>query len=84
MSRGGGSAAVPAVAADDLAGYPLVLTKAHMARIFGRSVRWVDQHVAAGTFPIPRLTRMSSAAWRKADVQQFFTQRTFAPLRRST
>jgi predicted DNA-binding transcriptional regulator AlpA len=64
----------------DLSAYPAVLTKRHVAQLFGRSVRWVDLHLAAGTFPIPRLARMATPAWSKADVLHFFEARTFAPV----
>ena len=64
--------------AADFAKYPLTLYRQDLAEIFGRSVRWVEQQVAAGTFPIPRLDWRTELAWRKSDVLAFFEQRTFA------
>lgn len=70
-------------AVPDLSAYPPVMNKRQVAAVFGKSVRWVELHLAAGTFPIPRLLRMPTPAWSKARVQQFFEQETFAPMERS-
>jgi hypothetical protein len=68
----------------DFSCYANVMTKRDMAAVFGRSVRWVELHVARGTFPIPRLTWMRDApGWNKARVQRFFEDETFEPLERS-
>src|SRR3990167_7955080 len=60
----------------DLSGYPPAMTKAQVASLFGRSVRWLDLQIAAGTFPIPRLTYMPVPHWSKSRVLAFFEAET--------
>lgn len=67
----------PTRVSSDFAKYPLTLYRKDLAEIFGRTVRWVERHVAAGTFPIPRIQWRNELAWRKHDVIVFFEQRTF-------
>lgn len=84
MTRGRQLPARPQPIRPDLSKYPLVMTKQHLAEVFGRSVRWVEKHLAAGTFPIPRLAQYKAApAWSKGRVVQFFEQETFEPMERS-
>lgn len=68
---------------DDLAKFPIVMSKHHMAEIFGKSVRWVEKQVADGTFPIPRLVQSAKPAWSKGRVIEFFERETSAPLKQS-
>lgn len=82
MSRARALARVPRPRLD-FSQYPDVMRKAHLAVIFGRSERWIELQVRAGTFPIPRLARVRTPAWSKARVQQFFTAETYAPVERS-
>lgn len=64
----------------DLSRYPLVMTKRQVAEeVFGRSVRWLEQLVAAGQFPIPHLKHLKPIGFNKARVAQFFEQETFEP-----
>lgn len=64
----------------DLSRYPLVMTKRQVAEeVFGKSVRWLEQLLASGEFPIPHLKHLKPIAFSKARVAQFFEQDTFEP-----
>jgi hypothetical protein len=63
----------------DLSMYPAVMSKQQVARLFGRSVRWIELQLAKGVFPIPRLARSTRVEFSKADVYRFFEQKTFTP-----
>lgn len=53
-----------------------VLTIGELAHILKRSVRWIEQGLADGTFPIPRLQgldrgRRRARLWSRRDVERF-------------
>jgi len=59
-----------------VAGRHQVLTIQALAARLGRSVRWIEQGLADGTFPIPRLDRLGRGTrrarlWSSADVDRF-------------
>lgn len=68
------------VALPDLSAYPDVLTRRHLAKILGCSVRSIELQVAAGTFPIPRMRHLPTLGWSKARVLQLFGDETFDPI----
>jgi len=48
-----------------------VLTIDELAAVLQRSVRWIEQRLANGTFPIPRLASLGGRRWARADVRRF-------------
>lgn len=66
-----------------------VLTIAELAERLHRSVRWIEQRLADGTFPIPRLQSFDSGCrrarlWSRVDVDRFLEKdATTLRLRRS-
>ena len=57
---------------------PVTLTKADLARVMHRSVRWVERQLKAGTLPIPRIKQSPHVLFAREDVNRWREEITFA------
>ena len=57
---------------------PVTLTKAQLARVMNRSVRWVERQVRKGTLPIPRIKDAPGILFAREDVNRWRESVTFA------
>lgn len=57
---------------------PVTLTKADLAQVMRCSVRWIEQQLKRGTFPIPRIKQAPGVLFAREDVNRWREEITFA------